>query len=293
MLFRSPEYNQANPPEAEVARDCDMAIVCAGFNSDTEREGGDRTFELPYEQADMIRAVTAANPRTIVVLTGGGNMEMESWIGGAEAVLHAWFPGQEGGQAIAEVLFGEVNPSGKLPVSFERAPEDNPTSASYHSPDKKSVFYSEGVFMGYRGFDKSGIRPRYAFGHGLSYTTFDFSDLKLTKSELRQGEGVSVSFTVKNTGDRAGATVGQVYVHDPESSEPRPVKELKGFTKVMLKPGESKTVTVDLAPEALKFWHPSARKWVAEAGKFEVLVGPASDELPLRAEFDLVATKPR
>ena len=157
----------------------------------------------------------------------------------------------EGGQAIAEVLFGEVNPSGKLPVSFERAPEDNPTSASYHSPDKKSVFYSEGVFMGYRGFDKSGIRPRYAFGHGLSYTTFDFSDLKLTKSELRQGEGVSVSFTVKNTGDRAGATVGQVYVHDPESSEPRPVKELKGFTKVMLKPGESKTVTVDLAPEEI------------------------------------------
>ena len=283
----APGYDKAAPPEAEVARGCDVAIVCAGFNSLTEREGGDRTFELPYGQADMIRAVAAANPRTIVVLNGGGNMEMDSWIGDVGAVLHAWFPGQEGGQAIAEILFGAVNPSGKLPASFERVPEDNPTSASYHSPDKKSAFYSEGVFMGYRGFDKSGIRPRFAFGHGLSYTTFGFSDVMVSKPLVRQGEAVKVSFTVTNTGDRAGATVGQVYVHDVESSEPRPVKELKGFAKVALEPGESRTVTVELAPEALGFWHPSARKWVAEAGKFEVLVGPASDDLPLRAEFEL------
>jgi beta-glucosidase len=283
----APEYNKAAPPEVELARECDVAIVCAGFNSDTEREGSDRTFELPYEQGDMIRQVAAANPRTIVVLTGGGNMEMESWINDVEGVFHAWFPGQEGGEAIAELLFGEVNPSGKLPVSFERVPEDNPTSASYHSPDKKGVFYSEGVFMGYRGYDKSGIKPRFAFGHGLSYTTFEFSDLKVTKSVVRQGDEMSVSFSVKNTGDRAGATVGQVYVQDPESSVPRPLKELKGFTKLMLKPGQSQRVTVPLSPEALKFWHPSARKWVAEAGKFAVLVGPSSDDLPLRAEFNL------
>ena len=287
----APEYDKASPPEVEVARNSDVAIVCAGFNADTEREGRDREFELPYEQADMIRAVAAVNPRTIVVLTGGGNMEMESWINDVEGVVHAWFPGQEGGQAIAEVLFGAVNPSGKLPVSFERVLEDNPTSGSYHSLDKKSVFFSEGVFMGYRGYDISGIQPRFAFGHGLSYTTFEFSDLKVAMPVVHQGDEVSLSFTIKNTGDRAGATVGQVYVQDLESSEPRPLKELKGFSKVMLKPGESRRVTVTLAPEALKFWHPSARKWVAEAGKFAVLVGPSSDDLSLKAEFELAAKK--
>ena len=280
---------EENPKDLEAVRlaaRCDVAVVCVGFNSDTESEGADRSFQLPSEQVDLIREVARVNKRTIVVVTAGGNIATAGWLDKVPGLLHAWYPGQEGGTAVADIIFGDVNPSGKLPATFEKRWEDNPCYNSYYDTDSdKHVKYSEGIFIGYRHFDKSSIEPLYPFGYGLSYTAFEYGSLRLNTERLKKGDRLTVSFDVKNTGSRDGAEVAQLYIRDIDASEPRPVKELKGFEKIFLKPGEVKTLKIEIDELALSFYSSKKKQWIAERGKFEILVGSSSKDIKLKRIF--------
>ncbi len=284
----------------EAAKRADVVLLCVGFDPRTESEGHDRTFALPPGQDDLIKAVVAANKRTIVVLTAGGNVEMQGWIDATPALLHAWYPGQEGGTALAQLVFGDVSPSGKLPVSFERRWEDNATYRSYYDesggkyggeqrpkdPNAQGhVAFSEGIFLGYRHFDRSQVKPLFPFGFGLSYTTFAYSNLKITPAA--GGAPFTVTFDVTNTGQRAGAEVAQVYVGEPKPRVERPVKELKGFARVELKPGETRTVSVTLDRRAFSYWDVKKHDWTADRADFDVLVGGSSVSLPLHGSVRL------
>jgi beta-glucosidase len=271
-----------------LAAKADAVIICVGFDPKTEGEGFDRTFQLPGGQDELIRQISAVNKNVIVVLTAGGNVDMTRWIDNVPTLLHAWYPGQEGGTALAEILFGDASPSGKLPVSLERRWEDNPTFHSYY-PEKRGsrVQYSEGVFLGYRHFDRSETKPLFAFGYGLSYTTFAYGKLSVTPQTGNLNEPVSVSFDVRNTGQRAGAEAAELYVGDSHASVPRPVKELKAFTKINLKPGETRRVTLTLNRRAFSFYDVQKKDWNAEPGDFSILVGGSSDNIQLRGKFTL------
>jgi beta-glucosidase len=271
--------------EAEkAAATADAVVLAVGFNSTSEGEGSDRSFELPEYQADLIKAITKANPNTVVVLNAGGNVAMQDWLPTTKGLLHAWYPGQEGGTAVAEILFGDVNPSGKLPASFEKNWEDNPTHNSYYDADKdKRVTYTEGLDLGYRYYDESMIKPQFPFGFGLSYTTFDYSDLRIVAGTGKAN--VSVSFTIKNTGNYDGAESSQVYVSQPNAPVKRPLKELKGFSKVFLKKGESKTVTVKLDPGAFSYYKIDKKAFGYDAGDFEISVGSSSVDSKLKQTF--------
>jgi len=271
-----------------LAAKADAVLICVGFDPKTEGEGFDRTFQLPGGQDELIQQISAVNKNTIVVLTAGGSVDMTQWIDNVAAVLHAWYPGQEGGTALAQILFGDYSPSGKLPASFERRQQDNPTFHSYY-PEKgeKRVQYSEGVFLGYRHFDRSETKPLFAFGYGLSYTTFAYSKLEVTPQTGNLSQPVTVSFDVKNTGNRAAAEVAELYVGDSHASVPRPVKELKAFAKVNLKPGETKRVTLTLDRRAFSFYDVKTKDWIAEPGDFTILVGSSSDNIQLRSKFIL------
>jgi beta-glucosidase len=249
-----------------------------------ESEGGDRPhMQLPGPQAELIRAVAAANPRTAVVINAGAPVAMP-WVDAVPAILEAYYPGQENGAAVANILFGEVNPSGKLPVSFPARLEDNPAFGNY--PGLYEVHYGEGIFVGYRWYDNKDIAPLFPFGHGLSYTTFEYSDLKVSP-RLKADEDARVTVRVSNTGPRAGKEVAQLYVADKKATLARPPKELKGFQKVELQPGESKTLTFTLDQRALSFYDPYLSAWVAEPGEFEVLVGSSSRDIRVKAGFVL------
>jgi beta-glucosidase len=278
-------------PEAKlIAAKADATIVLAGFDPTTESEGSDRTFSLPFGQDELIQAVAAANKKTAVVITSGGGVDMTKWIDQVPVIIEAWYPGQEGGTALAQLAFGDYSPSGKLPASFERRWEDDSSYKSYYpnvASDPKGVKYTEGVFVGYRHFDKDGVKPLFPFGYGLSYTTFKYSNLSVTPAAFKQGQDVTVSFDVTNTGSREGAEIGEVYVGDKHASVPRPVKELKGFSKVDLKPGETKRVTVALNPRAFQYWDEKGKKWKADAGEFDVLVGPSSADVALTGKATL------
>jgi len=271
-----------------LAAKADAVIICVGFDPKTEGEGFDRTFQLPGGQDELIRQISAVNKNVIVVLTAGGNVDMTRWIENVPAILHAWYPGQEGGTALAQILFGDCSPSGKLPASFERRWEDNPTFHTYY-PEKgeKRVQYSEGIFVGYRHFDRSETKPLFAFGYGLSYTTFGYSNLSVTPQTGSPGGPVMVSFDVRNTGRRAGAEVAELYVGDAHASVPRPVKELKGFAKITLKPGETKPITLTLDRRAFSFYDVKKHDWSAEPGEFTISVGGSSDNIQLRGKFTL------
>jgi beta-glucosidase len=271
-----------------LAAKADAVIICVGFDPKTEGEGFDRTFQLPGGQDELIRQISAVNKNTIVVLTAGGNLDMTAWIDNVPAILHVWYPGQEGGTALAQIVFGDYSPSGKLPVSFERRWEDNPTFHSYYPAKGESrVQYSESVFLGYRYYDRSETKPLFAFGYGLSYTTFAYSNLSVTPQTGSLNEPVTVSFDVRNAGHRPGAEVAELYVGDSHASVPRPVKELKGFAKVNLKPGESKRVTLTLDRRAFSFYDVKKKDWSAEPGDFTILVGGSSDNIQLRGKFAL------
>lgn len=271
------EGDEVRQQALEQAGKADAVILCVGFNPMTEGEGSDRAFELPPDQQSLVKAVLAANKRVVVVLTAGGDVDMNDWIDSTPALLHTWYPGEEGGTALARLLFGEVSPSGKLPVSFERRWQDNATHDSYYDKNNsKQVTYSEGIFLGYRHFDKSSVRPLFPFGFGLSYTTFKYGDLKISNAPYGT---LNISFTVMNSGKRAGAEVSQVYVSDPHAKVPRPVKELKGFAKTNLKPGESKIVNVSLGQRAFSYFDPTTNKWTVDPGQFEILVGSSSQQI--------------
>jgi beta-glucosidase len=204
-------------------------------------------------------------------------------------LVHAWYPGQEGGTALAEILTGKVNPSGKLPVSLEKKLKDNACFNSYYDPDGDlRVEYSEGIFIGYRHYDAKNIDPLFPFGFGLSYTTFEYSDLKLSSDKITADQNLEIKCTVKNTGKNAGAEAVQLYVRDSEASVPRPQKELKGFNKVYLEPGQSEEVSFFMDKEALSFFDEKKNAWRAEPGEFEALVGASSKDVRLRQKFELV-----
>jgi beta-glucosidase len=266
----------------------DAVVLCVGFSSRTEGEGSDRSFSLPAGQDELIDQTLQQNKNVILVVNAGGGFDMSKWESKVRAILLAWYPGQEGGQAIAEIISGKISPSGKLPITIEKRWEDNPDYNSYYDNRKgiihKRVQYSEGVFTGYRGYDKSGIEPRYPFGYGLSYTTFAYSNLKIDKKD---GHTVTVTFDVKNTGNLDGAEIAEVYVGDVKASVPRPLKELKGYEKVFLKKGETKTVTVQLADDAFSFYDVEANKFVVEPGDFIISVGTSSKDLPLKGTVTL------
>lgn len=275
-----------------MARDADVVVLAVGFDTTTELEDWDRTFALPPGQNELIQKITAANKNAIVVVTSGGAVDTNDWLERVPALLQAWYPGQEGGTALAEILVGKVNPSGKLPATFERRAQDNPAYENYYAePGTNRISYKEGVFVGYRGYEKNGTTPLFAFGHGLSYTSFAYRDLKISPRAGAKTNGVGplydVTFTVTNTGKRPGATVAQVYVADDRARVPRPPKELKGFVKVMLQAGESQTVTVPLDARAFMYYDVQAKKWHADAGTFGVLVGGSSAKIEVQGEIVL------
>jgi beta-glucosidase len=265
----------------------DAVVLCVGFSPDTEGEGADRTFALPPGQDDLIREIASLNKKVIVVITAGGNIDMSGWIDRVPVVLQAWYPGQEGGAALADILFGEYSPSGKLPVSFERRWQDNPTFHSYYPQTDKRVAYSEGIFLGYRYYDRSKTKPLFPFGFGLSYTRFQYSDLQISPSESSSADSVVVSFDVQNVGHRAGAEVAELYVGDSHSSVPRPIKELKGFAKVVLQPGQDKKVSLTLNRRSFAYYDVKQKQWTAEPGPFSILVGSSSAQIELKGSFIL------
>jgi beta-glucosidase len=269
----------------DAAKNADAVIIEAGFNGDTEGEGRDRTFELPEPQTDLINAIAKGNKKTIVVLNAGGNVDMQAWLPNIQGLLHAWYAGQEGGTAIAEILFGKVNPSGKLPASFEKQWKDNPVYNSYYDiNNSKNVTYTEGLFVGYRYYDTSNIKPQFPFGFGLSYTTFLYSNLSLRNLGSINHPKLMVSFNVKNTGDKDGAEVAQVYIHQNKCNVIRPTKELKGFTKVFLKKGETKRVTVELGDNAFSYYKTALKQFGYDAGKFNIIIGASSVDIRLQKE---------
>jgi beta-glucosidase len=272
----------------KLAASVDAVVVAAGFDATSEAEDWDRTFALPAGQNELIRTVSAANKHTIVALTSGGAVDMNGWLDQVPAVLQSWYAGQEGGTALAEILFGAVNPSGRLPATFEKRWEDNPAYSSYYpAAGSHDVIYKEGVFVGYRGYEKNGVQPQFPFGHGLSYTSFKFDGLTVQARSTSSAVLFDVSFTVTNTGERAGAAVPQVYVSDGHSRVSRPPKELKGFAKVMLQPGESRALTISLDRRAFSYYDAKAKRWRADAGTFGVLVGSSSAQIELRGEAKL------
>jgi beta-glucosidase len=290
---QSPDPLLADRAVAEAKR-ADVAIVVGGLNHDAfvESEGTDRKdLDLPGGQAALIARVAEANPRTVVVLVSGGPVVMESWLAKVPAVLQAWYAGMEGGRALAEILFGDVNPSGRLPCTFPRRLEDSPAHALGAYPGKGGkVRYEEGLLVGYRWFDTKAIEPLFPFGYGLSYTTFDYSDLKITASPADPAS-VQVQLDIANRGLRAGSETVQVYVHDVASTQPRPLKELKGFRKVTLGPGEKLTVSLSLGPDAWAYYDPARKGWIAEAGAFQILVGRSSRDIRLTATYVLRETR--
>jgi len=271
----------------DLAQKSDVAILCMGLNAEMEGESVDRdSLPLPAEQERLIRKVAAVNKNTIVVLNNATPILMNRWIDTVPAIVDALYPGQEGGNALADILFGDVSPSGRLSLTFPKRWEDTPVHDSY--PGKKEVaHYKEGIFVGYRYYDKKNIEPLFPFGYGLSYTTFSYSSLQISPQKIAQNDTVQVQLRVKNTGKMAGDEVVQLYVHDVKASVPREVKALKGFTRVSLKPGETKLVTFKLNKKHLSFYDPKTKKWVAEPGRFEVLIGHSSRDIRLRGSFRL------
>ncbi len=269
-----------------LAEQSDVALIFAGLNGEWDGEGQDRPhIDLPGRQNDLIAKVSAANPRTVVVLQTGCPVTMP-WLAEVAAVLQAWYPGQEAGHAIADVLLGEADPGGRLPQTFPRRLEDDPTAINYPGENGR-VRYGEGLFVGYRYYDKKKIAPLFPFGHGLSYTTFDTGELRLSCERLAPGTTFTASIDVTNTGQRAGSTVVQFYVSDPGARVVRPDKELKGFVKLHLAPGETRSATATFDMRSLAFYDTALRAWVAEAGLFEILAGFSSADLRATSRLSL------
>ncbi|MGA7107785.1 MAG: glycoside hydrolase family 3 C-terminal domain-containing protein [Terracidiphilus sp.] len=279
---------QALKQAVDAAAHADVAVVVVGRYSKLESEGFDvKTMDLPAGQDELIAAVEQANPHTVVVLNTGDPVTMTKWIERTPALVDMWYGGQEGGHALAAILFGDANPSGKLPVTLPKRYEDNPAAANY--PGKNlEVHYAEGIYVGYRYYDTKGVEPQFPFGYGLSYTKFAYSDLKLRKVEFA-GKNPIWNFTVnvRNTGTRAGAEVVEVYVHDGHAKIDRPAHELKGFQRVELQPGETKAVEFSLDRAALSYWDPAMKAWHADPGTFEIEVGASSRDIRLRTPLKL------
>lgn len=272
----------------DTAKNCDMAVVVVStFN--TEGEEHDRpSMSLPDGQDALVQAIAAVNKKTVVVLNNGNPVDMRPWIDQVPGLLEMWFPGQEGGSALASILFGDVNPSGKLPTTFGARREDYPDFGNCPGV-KDRVAYEEGIYVGYRHFDKENIAPLFPFGFGLSYTTFEYGPLRLSQSTLDPQGNVTVSLDVKNSGSRAGREVVELYIHDPSPKIDKPVRELKGFAKVDLAPGETKTVTIPVTPRDLAYFDVPGKQWKADAGDYEIQVGASSRDIRQKAIVHLAS----
>nr|WP_320057148.1 glycoside hydrolase family 3 C-terminal domain-containing protein [uncultured Bacteroides sp.] len=291
-----PEKKEVDPDKlradaVNAAKKADVVFFVGGLNKNDGQdcEGNDRSsLGLPYGQDKLIAELVKANPNTVVVLVTGNAVAMP-WVKEVPSIVETWYSGTEAGNALASVLFGDVNPSGKLPFTFPVRLEDNGAHAlGEHPGDSINVKYNEGIFVGYRWADKQKkSKPLFAFGHGLSYTTFAYGKVTADKKVMTADESVTFSVTVKNTGTREGQEVVQLYISDKKSSLPRPVKELKGFSKVKLAAGEEKVVTFTIAKDALSFFDDAKHQWVAEPGRFEALVGTSSADIKSSVAFDL------
>lgn len=265
-----------------LAQECEEVIFIGGLDHDYDVEGQDRnSMKLPYDQDRVLEEVLKANPNTVVVIMAGSPVEMP-WREQAKAIIWSYYAGMETGNAIADVLLGQVNPSGKLAETFPVKYEDTVTGSNGQFALVEKVTYEEGIFVGYRYYEKEKIKPAFCFGHGLSYTTFSYDNLKVTTD----GE-VKVNFTITNTGEVSGAEIAQVYVSDPECSVVRPIKELKGFKKIFLQPGEKTTVTVTLDESAFSYYDTASKHFVAEPGTYRILVGSSSEKILLEQEINL------
>jgi beta-glucosidase len=269
----------------DAAAKADVAVVVVGRYNKLESESFDvKTMDLPAGQDELIAAVEKANPHTVVVLNTGDPVTMTNWIDTTPALLDMWYGGQEGGNALAAILFGDANPSGKLPVSLPKKFEDSPAAKNYPGQNLE-VNYAEGIYVGYRYYDTKNVEPQFPFGFGLSYTKFEYSDLKLGQITHGGINGLwEFSVKVRNTGQRAGAEVVQVYVHDGHSKIDRPEHELKAFNRVELKPGESQTIQFKLTNSAFQYWSPQTKDWAMGPGPFEVQVGASSRDIRLKVE---------
>jgi beta-glucosidase len=277
-----------------AARQADVAVIVAGLNHSRylDDEGWDRkNLRLPYDQDELIQRVVQANPRTIVVLISGPAIELDPWLDQVPAVLQANYPGMEGGTALARVLFGDVDPSGKLTCTYPKRLMDSPAHALDTYPGTNgTLFYKEGLLVGYRWFDTRNIEPRFPFGYGLSYTHFEYSGLKLIAGDHPEDPVVTAEFEIANTGKRAGAEVAELYVRPAHASLPRPLKELKGFKKIALKPGETRKVSISLDRRAFAYYDPAKEGWVSEAGDYGIEIGGSSRDIRLQDTFALAAT---
>ncbi len=277
----------------DAAKDSD-AVVMVVSTERMEGEGRDRpSMDLPGKQDDLIRAVLDANPHTLIVLNNGTPVTMKAWIDRVPGVIEAWLPGQEGGAALADIIFGDVNPSGKLPDTLAVKRDDYPDALNFPGRDA-NVNYAEGIYVGYRHFDKEGIEPLFPFGHGLSYTTFTYGNLQVSPSGFQPGDTVNVSVDVTNSGTREGEEAVQLYVHDNEPRIDRPIRELKGFAKVSLRPGEMKNVRLSVRARDLAYFDVAGHQWKADAGAYEIGVGASSRDIrqkaPLRLETSFTET---
>ena len=280
------EGTLVNQSAIDLAKKADAVIVAVGYNADIETEGADREFGLPPGQVELIEKIAAANPNTIVTVTAGGSVDASEWVDKVAGLLQNWYPGQEGGTALAEVLFGDVDPSGRLPISWETHLKDNPSYAWYYpTPGTLTVPYKDDVFVGYRGYEHNGVKPLFPFGFGLSYTSFKYSGLA-----IHPGSGAGsyeVGFDVTNTGAKAGADVAQVYVSEEHPQVPRPPQELKGFARVVLEPGQTRHVTVPLTARSFSWYDEKAAAWHADSGNFTVHVSRSSADPQLEGSIKL------
>ena len=294
------KLNYVKEPTIEQIKSADIVLCNIGTD---DSEGRDRPFALPDEQEKKVTECVDNNSNTIVIVTSGSGIRMTDWNDKAKAIIYEWYPGQIGNTALAEIISGKTNPSGKLPMTIEKEFKDSPAYGyipeggqlytGWNGAEEKAhpvydVNYKEGVFVGYRWYEHKKIEPLYPFGYGLSYTTFEYSDLKISPEKFNENDEVTVSFNIKNTGNVEGMETAELYVQDVESSLPRPLKELKGFKKVNLKPGESKTVEIKLNKKAFSFWNPATKDWFAEKGKFIIHIGSSSQDIKLNKQIELL-----
>jgi beta-glucosidase len=283
-----PEPADAMERAEAAARGADAAVVVVGLDADWETEGRDReSFALPGRQDELVARVAAANPRTVVVVNAGSPVAMD-WAERVPAIVQLWYPGQEGGNALADVLFGETDPGGRLPLTFPRRLEDAP--ALDHYPPRDGVLrYGEGRFVGYRGFDARGAAPLFPFGHGLSFARFEYGPLRLAREQLHAGDALECEIEVANAAGRAGSEVVQLYLSSPDAPEPEPPRELRAFAKLALGAGERRVVRFRLDERALAHWDAAGGGWRVAPGSYQVAVGRSSRDLRADAHFERLA----